>query len=308
MKILIVGFGNQGQKRKNILKKSEYFGSYDPFVKNSSFKNLSELPIRDFDTVFICTPDDKKFKLSKYFLLHKKNILIEKPLYLKIKEINFIYRLAKKNNCFFYTAYNHRFEPNILRIKNELQLYKSKIYYIKLFYGNGTVIDVKSNKWKKDKLGVISDLIPHLLDTLIFTLGYKKIDKITLHTASNFESKKIDHSIISFLYGDIFVELEVSLCSWKNNFKYDIYSKKNSFHIESLCKWGHTSYIRYNRKIPSGYPKIYSDIKKNTKDPTWRLEHFDFFKNLKNLSFNSHSSSKRDILISKFLNNISELF
>ena len=252
MKILIVGLGNQGKKRINHLNKKNFFASYDPFNNEANYQNLNQIPIEKFDSVFLCIPDNQKYELSKYFLSIGKNTFIEKPLDLTIKEINFLYQLANKKKCILYTAYNHRFEPNILKIKYDFQNFnKNKIYFAKLFYGNGTAFDVKKSKWKDQNIGVITDLIPHLLDTLFFTLGYEKISNLKLHKISTFENKSPDHAILSFLFLDIFVEMEVSLCSWKNNFKYDIYTSKFSTHLESLNKWGNSSYSKFIRKFPS---------------------------------------------------------
>ena len=52
-------------------------------------------------------------------------------------------RISFKNKCILYSAYNHRFEPNIIKLKKDLNLHKSKIYNIRLFYGNGTAKNVK---------------------------------------------------------------------------------------------------------------------------------------------------------------------
>tara|TARA_Y200000002_G_C22616997_1_gene636454 strand:+ start:79 stop:1008 length:930 start_codon:yes stop_codon:yes gene_type:complete len=306
MKILIVGLGNQGKKRIKYLNKYQVFGSYDPYSKSATFNKISKIPLDKFDTVFICTPDQKKYELAKFFIQNYKNVLVEKPFLMDLKKANYLYSLAKKNKTLLYSAYNHRFEPNIIKIKKDVNNYKSKVYYIKLFYGNGTAADVYKSTWKNIGLGVISDLTPHLLDTLIFVHGYKKISKIKIHTLSKFENKSFDHFIISFNYGDIFIELEVSYCSWKNNFRYEIYSKKHSFHIESLDKWGHSSYKRFFRKFPSGNPQKYMINKNNTSDRTWKLEHSFFSKNINNLKINIQSY-KRDKFIINFLNKIKKL-
>ncbi len=306
MKTLIVGLGNQGKKRIKYLNKNQFFGSYDPYSKFSTFNNISNIPLNKFDTVFICTPDREKYDLTKFFIQNKKNILVEKPFLMNLKKANYLYSLAKKNKILLYSAYNHRFEPNIIKIKKDINKFKSSIYYIKLFYGNGTAVDVNKSIWKNRGLGVISDLIPHLLDTLIFVHGYNKVSNVKIHSISKFENKSFDHSILSFNYGDLFIELEMSYCSWRNNFKYDIYSKKNSFHIESLNKWGHSSYTRYSRKYPSGNPRKYFLNKEDTSDPTWKLEHTFFSKNLNNFKINVQSH-KRDIFIINFLNIINKL-
>ena len=118
MKILIVGLGIK-EKRINHLNKKNFFASYDPFNNEANYQNLNQIPIEKFDSVFLCIPDNQKYELSKYFL-SLVHTFIEKPLDLTIKEINFLYQLANKK-MYLYTAYNHRFEPNILKIKYDFQ-------------------------------------------------------------------------------------------------------------------------------------------------------------------------------------------
>ena len=72
MKVLIVGFGTQGQKRKKLLGKF-FFASVDPKNKKADYKNIRDAPLDKFKSVFICVPDQSKYKIIKYFY-PKKNI------------------------------------------------------------------------------------------------------------------------------------------------------------------------------------------------------------------------------------------
>ena len=68
---------------------------------------------------FSYVPDKEKYKLIRYFLNHGKHILVEKPLILKNKQFNELEKIClKKLNV--YTAYNHRFEPHLVKLKNIL--------------------------------------------------------------------------------------------------------------------------------------------------------------------------------------------
>ena len=58
-------------------------------------------------------------KVLKKLLYKNKHVLVEKPLFVNnIKQISELERIAKKNNLVLYTAYNHRFEPHFINIKN----------------------------------------------------------------------------------------------------------------------------------------------------------------------------------------------
>ena len=64
---------------------------------------------------------------------------------------------------------------------------------------------------------------------------------------------------------------------WRNYFTCDLLAENGSAHIESLCKWGPSSFIHRKRILPSGRPP--EKIETLTQeDPTWARE-YDYFKN-----------------------------
>ena len=121
MKILIVGLGIQGKKRIKYLKKKEYFASYDIFNKKADYSLLSRVPLNKFDSVFLCVPDNQKYDLVKFFLINKKNVFVEKPLFFDLKSINYLYRIAFKNKCILCfwnrtSLYNKTLYSKLMRI------------------------------------------------------------------------------------------------------------------------------------------------------------------------------------------------
>ncbi len=300
MRVVIVGMGVQGLKRKKILGKN-FIYSVDKF-KKSDFKNLEDVPKDKYDTVFLCVPDDQKFNIAKYCLENKKNILIEKPLMFKNNiSYSILKKLAKKNNCTIYTAYNHRFEPGLVKIKELIKRKViGKLYTCRMFYGNGTSLLVKKSNWRDQKLGVISDIGSHLIDICLFIFD-GKIKKMKLSSANKFENNSYDHSIINLNLKNLHIQLEMTLCSWENTFNFDLIGSKGSLHMRSLCKWSNSSLIIKKRKYPSGKPKIKKIVFKKG-DPTWKLEHKYFSKIMKKNS--TISNLKKDQFINKKLNNI----
>lgn len=300
MRVVIVGMGIQGTKRKKILGKN-FIYSVDKF-KKSDFKNLKDVPKDKYDSVFLCVPDDQKFNIAKYCLENKKNILVEKPLMFK-NDIRYsiLKKLARKNKCIIYTAYNHRFEPGLVKIKELIKRKViGKLYTCRMFYGNGTSLLVKKSNWRDQKLGVISDIGSHLLDICLFIFD-SKIKKMKLSSANKFENNSYDHSIINLNLNNLHIQLEMTLCSWENTFNFDLIGSKGSLHMRSLCKWSNSNLIIKKRKYPSGKPKIKKIIFKKG-DPTWKLEHKYFSKIMKkNFTI---SNLKKDQLINKKLNNI----
>ena len=299
-KYVVVGLGVQGKKRIKFLRKNQVI-TVDPFVKSSDFQSLQKVPNKLYDTVIICVPDNDKEKIIKFCLLNKKNFLVEKPFPLiSEKKIKYFSRIAKKNKVTCYVAYNHRFEPHFEKLKKILNKKEiGKIYSCKLFYGNGTSTLVKNSPWRDEGIGVIGDLGSHLLDTCNFWFNIKP-KKINYLTYNKFENKAPDHAKIIFKQNDIFFDLEMTLCMWKNNFTCDILGEKGSLHISSLCKWDETSLTVRKKVFPSGKPKqkIY---KLKMSDPTWKKE-LTFFKKL--IKKNYYNSFDKDIWINNLFNKI----
>tara|TARA_B100001123_G_scaffold319984_1_gene358793 strand:+ start:845 stop:1741 length:897 start_codon:yes stop_codon:yes gene_type:complete len=276
MRIVIIGMGIQGIKRKRYLG-NDFIYSVDKF-KPANFKSILDVPLKDYDAAFICLPDDEKFKVVKYCIENKKHILIEKPIYFKdLKSFSKLQKLARQNKVVCYTAYNHRFEPHFIKMKKLINSKKlGKLYSCRIFYGNGTAKLVKKN-WRDKGKGVRTDLLPHLLDVCRFWFG-ERVKEFKLITSSKFENKASDHALCISKKGELKIILEISYVMWKNTFSCDLLASKGSAHINNLCKWGKSTFTFRKRKFPSGKP----NEKKNflsKQDPTWHLE-YRYFKKL----------------------------
>ncbi|MEC8074349.1 MAG: Gfo/Idh/MocA family oxidoreductase [Pseudomonadota bacterium] len=297
--IVIVGMGIQGKKRKKVLGK-DFIASVDIDKNKDKFKSLSDIPKIRYDGVYICVPDNQKKKIINNALNCGKHVLVEKPLILKEKDIDYFKNLTRKKNLVLYTAYNHRFEPGILKIKKILdKKLIGKTYYCKIFYGNGTSLLVKKNKWRDKGQGVITDLGSHLIDLCILFFG-EKISSFKILRSNKFENKAPDHAILEINYKKFKIILEVSLCSWKNSFYIDLYGSKGSLHLDSLCKWSQSVLSIRRRILPAGKPKETKFIFEKG-DRTWKLEKL-YFEKLMNSKKNFFPL--KDKIISNFLNNL----
>ena len=182
--------------------------------------------------------------------------------------------LAAQTGAVCYTAYNHRFEPHFVRMRETIEAGAlGRIYHARLFYGNGTARDVRNSPWRDQGAGVLPDLGSHLLDTVLFWFG--ALDgKFAINAADRFENASFDHMIFASR-GAIAIEFEITLLSWRNHFTADIYAEKGSAHISSLCKWGPSTFTLRGRVLPSGRPP--EDVETLVQpDPTWALEYAHF--------------------------------
>jgi len=297
MKVLVVGLGVQGRKRSKLLGEN-LAASVDLQSIGATYLDITDVPVDSFDSVFLCIPDDQKIELIEYCILHKKHVLVEKPLISETpSKLIEIQSNANKAGVFIYTAYNHRFEPHFIAMKNILASGDlGKIFSVGMFYGNGTSQLVKASPWRDQGMGVVSDLAPHLLDTLAFWLGVNKLDELLVRS-HNFETIAPDHAVVHANISGVAVKFEMSLCMWRNSFFCDIIGDKGSAHISSLCKWGPSILTIRKRVLPSGKPV--EEIRElEIPDPTWALEHEYFFAQILN---GARTNFARDIWIAETL-------
>jgi predicted dehydrogenase len=201
---------------------------------------------------------------------------VEKPLWAddddKIMQLN---RLADSRKVVCYTAYNHRFEPHYMRMRD---LVKSgelgKIYRCRMFYGNGTARLVRDSAWRDQDAGVLPDLGSHLLDTARFWFG-ELGDDFHIVSANCFENRAPDHVVFASDTTKPKLEFEITLLSWRNHFTCDVLAEKGTAHIRSLCKWGPSIFTKRTRILPSGRPP--EDVVTLIEDdPTWAAEYAHF--------------------------------
>ncbi len=277
MRVVVAGMGVQGHKRVAAAG-DDVVATVDPVSGGVDFKAIEDVPLESYDAVLACIPDQAKMEVLGYLLEHSKHVLVEKPILAENEAmIHRLRELAEAGGAVCYTAYNHRFEPHFMRMK-ELITSRAlgRIYTLRMFYGNGTARLVRDSAWRDKGAGVLPDLGSHLLDTLLFWIGAPKTP-FTVRAASRFENRALDHVVLGS-EGEVSIQLEMTLLSWRNHFTCDVLAEKGSAHIESLCKWGPSTFRHRTRVLPSGRPEEEEETLEQN-DPTWALE-YDHFKSL----------------------------
>ena len=274
MRVVVVGLGVQGRKRLEVAG-GVVVATVDPAVPQANYRDVEDMPLDSFDAALLCVPDEAKIPILTYLLPRDKHALVEKPLIASDQAVlEGVAELARNSNAVCYTAYNHRFEPHVIRLKDVLQSGElGTIYHARFLYGNGTAREVRDSAWRDKGGGVLSDLGSHLLDTLLFVFGEPPSD-FRIWAARRFENNAFDH-VICGTDGPPLIELEMSLLSWRNQFSADVYGERGSAHIASLCKWGPSTFTLRKRVLPSGRPDEESVVLAQP-DPTWKLEYEHF--------------------------------
>jgi predicted dehydrogenase len=274
MRVIVVGLGVQGRKRLAVAG-DQVVGTVDPVQPDAGYRQVDDVPIDAYDAAVVSVPDDVKVDLLTYLLGRGKHVLVEKPLLAPDNgALEALAALGRRHRAVCYTAYNHRFEPHFVRMKALLESGDlGRVYRCRLFYGNGTARDVRNSPWRDKGAGVLPDLGSHLLDTVLFWFGDRPWG-FRLLSGHRFENTAFDHVVVG-AEGEPVLELEMTLLAWRNHFTCDVLAERGSAHIESLCKWGPSTFVHRRRRLPSGRPDEES-VTLVQADPTWAIEYAHF--------------------------------
>ena len=302
MRAIVVGLGVQGYKRRKFAG-AEFVAAVDPVNSEAQYRSVEEVPLADYDAALVCIPDEPKIDVLTFLLGHGKHVLVEKPLWAsQDRHIAELGRLARSQGVVCYTAYNHRFEPHYVRMRELVRSGRlGKIYRCRMFYGNGTARLVRESEWRDRGAGVLPDLGSHLLDTARFwfdDIG----ERFEVVSANRFENRAPDHVVIASTSSEPVIELEMTLLSWRNHFTCDVLAEKGTAHIRSLCKWGPTTFTHRSRVLPSGRPPEES-VTLVEDDPTWALE-YAHFKQL--VASNATTDLQNDLWLNRTLRELGE--
>jgi predicted dehydrogenase len=275
MRVVIVGLGVQGRKRYESAK-ADVVATVDPVVDGASYRNLEAVPTSNYDAVLLCTPDAAKPALIRYALRSSKHVLVEKPLFNAPDfDLVSVEAEALRQSVFVYTAYNHRFEPNIAKVGELLRDgVIGEPYRCSLFYGNGTARLVRESAWRDCGTGVLHDLGSHNIDIVCEWFG-RSVDDYEAALIAKYENRSPDHCTFQATGVLPHIQVELSLLSWRNTFRAEIVGSRGSIHIDGLAKWGESILTLRERVLPSGRPTE-TLWKVPQGDPTWQLEYAHF--------------------------------
>jgi scyllo-inositol 2-dehydrogenase (NADP+) len=274
MRVIVIGLGVQGNKRRRFAG-ADFVAAVDPVNAEAEYRDLAAVPLERFDAALVCVPDDAKVQILEYLLGHGKHVLVEKPLVAADSVLARLEKQASASGVVCYVAYNHRFEPHFIRMRDLIASGElGRVYRCRMFYGNGTARQVRASEWRDTGSGVLGDLGSHLLDTARFWFGDVDRD-FAMVSVDCFENRAPDHVVFASVQGSPRLEFEMTLLSWRNHFTADVHAEKGSAHISSLCKWGPSEFTRYTRVLPSGRPPEERQTLVQ-EDPTWAREYAHF--------------------------------
>lgn len=109
---IIKGIASRNKNRLDIFKKKYNITSKFCF---DDYSKLIFSP--DIDILYIALPNSLHAKYANECLKYNKNVLLEKPAFLKVKDFENIKKLSLEKNCYFTEAYMYRYLPYFKELK-----------------------------------------------------------------------------------------------------------------------------------------------------------------------------------------------
>ena len=89
--------------------------------------NMESFLKKDFDTVYIASPNALHFEQAKLAMENGKNVIVEKPSTSNIEEFTLLEKLAHENNVYLFEAARHIHEPIFKKIESIVDEHHSEL-------------------------------------------------------------------------------------------------------------------------------------------------------------------------------------
>ncbi len=243
---------------KNVLadRKAKY-----PHLKTST--NFSEiLEDKSIKAVVISTPSVTHYKLCKRALRARKDVFVEKPLALKVKQGKELVRLAQNKKCILIVGHLLLYHPAIVKLKKIIR--EGKLGEIRYVWSNR----LNFGKLRRDE-NVLWSFAPHDISIIIDLLG---MPKRLIAVGKSYLQKEISDTTLTFFEFNKEKTAHI-FGSWLNPFKEQklavIGSKKMAVFDgvkNELTVYPH-KIKRYRNKAPEAIKAKGKIIKTSKKEP-----------------------------------------
>lgn len=299
IKVGIIGLGRSGRDIhcNTLLKDSKYkiIGVVDSIderlakakedLKCSVYKDYKELLVdKEIELIVVATPSHTHCRIAIDALDAGKNVLVEKPMAISVKEVDEMINASEKNEKILTVFQNRRFYPDFLKIQEIISSgILGQIYFIRRgVYGFGRRTDWQT--LKKYGGGMLNNWGSHLIDQILVLLDYnvKEIFSDIKHTVSAGDAE--DHVKI-VIKGEKFVgDIEITSCCVYPQMNWLIIGKYGTLIVEDDVK------IRYKYYDPESLrplPEIeeipqFSDLSYPREEILWKEEVIDTKRNSQN--------------------------
>ncbi len=185
-------------KKTNKFKKKFKCKTFRKYNNPNFFKNL--------DAVLILTPSGSHFKIAKFFLEKKINVISEKPLTLLPKNSLVLNKLAQKNKVMCTVVFQNRFNKSVQYLKSLIKKNKiGKIVTVSLSLLWCRYQSYYNDEWHGTWLndgGVINQQAIHHIDVIRYLFGpIKKVCSLAGNRLNKLEAEDTMHALLEFNKG-----------------------------------------------------------------------------------------------------------
>ncbi|EKG2419125.1 Gfo/Idh/MocA family protein [Listeria monocytogenes] len=100
--------------------KARAFG--EKYGELTYFTDIEEMGKSDaLDAVYIASPNALHYQHAVSLLKNKKHVIVEKPIFSTVAELEHAHQIARENNVFLFEAARHIQEPNFKRLQESIE-------------------------------------------------------------------------------------------------------------------------------------------------------------------------------------------
>lgn len=250
LNVAIIGAGNIGRVRANVIKNSAISCvSLVSDLELSRAKDLantmgarattdweSAIHSSDADAVIVCTPTKFHAEAIRIALEAGKHVLCEKPLARSVQETEVFAHLAESNDLVLKTGFNYRYMAHVRKAKDIIDSGAlGPLYFLRCRYGHGGRPGYEQS-WCADLDlsggGVLLEQGIHILDLTRYLLGEpSQVMATDSRYFWNFVAVE-DNSFLMLRTSDAqTAEIHVSWTQWVNLFSLEIFGRDGYLHL-----------------------------------------------------------------------------
>jgi len=250
--LLLIGFGKMGNAHRRTIEestKSDLFGIVDPQFANKNnreqgvrcYSDLSEIDFDDsyIDGAIVASSTNSHYEIVKILLLNKIPVLVEKPVTVKITELNELLKISKESSTIMRVGFIELYNPVIGHIE---KLINENINNIKI-----SRLSPPDNM-QRGLSDVLYDLAIHDISIIDKLFNLKDLQMATKELKK--KNDLVSEANISFSIGNINFSLETSNVSDEKKRMWEVYTD-NFLYILDLVELKITKKDLVTKKILS---------------------------------------------------------
>jgi predicted dehydrogenase len=192
---------------------------------------------KEIDVVSICVPSGLHARLTKIVAEHKRHIIVEKPMSLKLEDAEQMIQYASENNVKLAVVHPNRFRPAIQKLKAQMD----SGAFGRLSHANATVRWNRNQayydqaEWRGTKEfdgGVLMNQAIHDLDLMLWLMGpVESVQAMAATRLRKIETEDVAAAVVQFKNGALGV-IEAATTVYPKNLE------------ESLAVFGETASVK----------------------------------------------------------------